>query len=55
MKFVTVLLGDLLKRPFSCRDLASEKKITEIGRPTAFLTKMVKVKEQVMLFFLFLV
>jgi hypothetical protein len=42
MKFVAGLLEDLLKQSFSCRDIASKKKIIEIGRPTPFLTKMVK-------------
>jgi hypothetical protein len=40
-KFVTVV-EDLLKQSFSCRDFASKKKIIEIGRPTPFLTKMMK-------------
>jgi hypothetical protein len=36
------VVEDLLKHSFSCRDFASTKKRIEIGRPTPFLTKMVK-------------
>jgi hypothetical protein len=36
------VVEDLLKESFSSRDFDSKKKIVKVGRPTPFLTKMVK-------------